>query len=143
MDDNIQTINIDSMLNAISTIIKEQKEFLGITVADLSKRSGVSVGVISDLINNRGRVPSLANFINLAIALELPEDMFTGLLQGKIEQVRKANQGSRQEVEDALRRYGLSQQNIDNIIIQIDALIQNQTSHGYERKSIFNDKHYK
>ena len=88
MMNNPKEINIDSMLIAIAKMIKEQKEALNLTVAELSEKSGVSVGVISDLINNRGRVPSLANFAKLAIALELPEDMFTGLIMGKIEEMR-------------------------------------------------------
>ena len=57
---NLKKVDIDSMLIAIGQLIKEQKGYLGLTVAELSKKSGVSVGVISDLINNRGRVPSLA-----------------------------------------------------------------------------------
>ena len=123
MMNNPKEINIDSMLIAIAKMIKEQKEALNLTVAELSEKSGVSVGVISDLINNRGRVPSLANFAKLAIALELPEDMFTGLIMGKIDAVQKMNNCKREDVERVLLQYGLSKSNIQSIMIQIDALI--------------------
>lgn len=130
---NSKQINVDSMLIAIGKIIKEQKEYLGLTVADLSEKSGVSVGVISDLINNRGRVPSLINFVKLAVALELPEDMFTGLIQGKIEQVQNANKCSREDVEQALLRYGLKKDNLPMLMAQIDAILQTQCSDSYIR----------
>lgn len=132
-----QEINVDSMLIAIGQIIKEQKEFLGLTVAELSERSGVSVGVISDLINNRGRVPSFINFVKLAVALELPEDMFTGLIQGKIEQVQKENKCSREEVEHVLLRYGLKKENLPSLMAQIDAILQLQCSSTYTRAQFF------
>lgn len=136
MMNNPKEINIDSMLIAIAKMIKEQKEALNLTVAELSEKSGVSVGVISDLINNRGRVPSLANFAKLAIALELPEDMFTGLIMGKIDAVQKMNNCKREDVERVLLQYGLSKSNIQSIMIQIDALIESQCSDSYKRRSI-------
>ena len=134
MMNNPKEINIDSMLIAISKIIKEQKEYLNMTVAELSEKSGVSVGVISDLINNRGRVPSFANFVKLAIALQLPEDMFTGLIMGKIDAVQKKNNCNREDVERVLLQYGLSKSNIQSIMIQIDALIGSQCSKDYQKK---------
>lgn len=127
---NSKEINVDSMLIAIGKIIKEQKEYLGLTVADLSEKSGVSVGVISDLINNRGRVPSFINFVKLAVALELPEDMFTGLIKGKIEQVQKANNCSREDVEHVLLRYGLKKESLPTLMAQIDAVLQIQCSNS-------------
>ena len=137
---NLKKVDIDSMLIAIGQLIKEQKGYLGLTVAELSKKSGVSVGVISDLINNRGRVPSLANFINLAIALELPEDMFTALLQGNIEYVQNNNNCTSDDVELVLRKYGLSEENIEVTMIQINALIEKQCSPSHKRRGIFNSK---
>ena len=127
---NSKEINVDSMLIAIGKIIKEQKEYLGLTVADLSEKSGVSVGVISDLINNRGRVPSLINFVKLAVALELPEDMFTGLIKGKIEQVQRDNKCSREDVEQVLLRYGLKKESLPTLMAQIDAVLQIQCSNS-------------
>ena len=127
---NPKEINVDSMLVAIGQIIKEQKEYLGLTVADLSEKSGVSVGVISDLINNRGRVPSFINFVKLAVALELPEDMFTGLIKGKIEQVQRDNKCSREDVEQVLLRYGLKKESLPTLMAQIDAVLQIQCSNS-------------
>lgn len=134
---NPKEINVDSMLIVIGDIIKEYKEKAEITVADLSEKSGVSVGVISDLINHRGRVPSLANFVRLAVALELPEDFFTGLIQGKIEQVQKENNCSREDVERVLLRYGVKKANLPMVMGQIDVVIQNQCSSTYTRVQFF------
>lgn len=134
---NPKEINVDSMLIVIGNIIKEYKEQLGLTVDEISKKSGVSVGVISDLINNRGRVPSLANFVKLAVALELPDDFFTGLIKGKIEQVQKDNSCTREDVERVLLRYGVKKENIFMLITQIDAIIQTQCSTAYTRSRFF------
>ena len=85
------------------------------------------------MINNRGRVPSLANFIKLAVALQLPEDIFTSLIQGKIEQVQKANNCTREDVEQVLLRYGLKKENLPMLMAQIDAILQTQCSDSYVR----------
>lgn len=130
---NHEEINIDSMLDVIGNIIQEQRELLGLTVAELSQKSGVSVGVISDLINHRGRVPTLANFIKLASALQLPEDMFTSLIQGKIEKVQEANKCSKEDVEHVLLRYGVKKDNLSTLIALIDTFIQTQSTVTYTR----------
>lgn len=132
-------INNDDMLTTIAHIIKEQRNELKLTVKELSERSGVSVGVISDLENNRGRVPSLINFINLAKALKLPDDMFTSLIQGNIEKSSKNKTQLREDLKDAMLCYGLNENNAEMFITQIDSIISTQCSAKRTRNRNFNN----
>ena len=131
-------INNDKMLEAIAFLIKEQRAELNLTVAQLSERSGVSVGVISDLENNRGRVPSLINFVKLAKALKLPDDMFTGLIEGNIDIQRNTEQ-LRENLKDTMLHYGLNESNAEMFITQIDSIIAIQTSERRDLKSKITD----
>ena len=53
--------------------IKKERELCKLTVAELSRLSGVSVGVISNLENNKGKIPSVENLYK--ITRELGVDM--------------------------------------------------------------------
>ncbi len=125
---------IDSMLTAISKILKEQRACLNLSVAQLSEKSGVSVGVISDLENKRGRVPSLTNFVLLAQALKLPDEFFADLIKNKTETISKID--VKENLRNALNAYGLNKTNSDLIMIQIEALRNNQISSGHKRKKL-------
>ena len=63
--------------------LKDARIKKGYSVADLSRKSGVSIGVISELENNMTKMPSLANFIALARALDLPKSFVTNLIYGE------------------------------------------------------------
>ncbi len=134
---NPKEINVDSMLIAIASIIRERKEHLHMTVDDIVKKSGVSKGVISDLMTNRGRVPSLTNFIKIALALELPEDIFTSLIQGSIEKAHIKNNCTSEDVQQVLLRYGLKKEHIPYFMAQLDAIIQTQCSSSYKKMGLF------
>lgn len=110
-------VNRESLLEIIGKIVKDKRKALGLTVMKLSQEADVSVGVISDLENNRGRVPSLVNYIKLAEALDLPKDMFT-LQDTKI----STQQEAEAILREALRNFGLNKTNIDVMIVQITAL---------------------
>ena len=61
---------------------KETRHELGLTVAELSEKSEVSVGVISALETGKGKVPSLVNFIKLVRTLNIPKDFVLDLIYG-------------------------------------------------------------
>lgn len=112
----------DSLLEEISDIIGDYKRALDLTTTELSEKSGVSVGVISDLVTNRGRVPSLVNFIKIANALELSDDMILQIFNRRSD-VKDDGKISDIELRKALIKYGLSKIYAGNILVQIDALI--------------------
>ncbi len=86
VENNSPVIDIDdikcSTLEAL-TMIKEARNKNGWTVAELSKITGVSVGVISELeskTKKEKKVPSLVNFIALTRALGMPKEFVLGLV---------------------------------------------------------------
>lgn len=71
------TTDMENIKQSIWTAVEQMKKArlqVGWSIAQLSKLSGVSVGVISDLENNKGKVPSLANFIALTRTLCMSRD---------------------------------------------------------------------
>lgn len=131
--------NRDAILGIIAEIIKTYRKKIGLTVADLAKTSGVSVGVISDLENNRGRVPSLVNFIKLAQVLQIPESLFSELLQGEIP-TTNISVNYKKNLRDALLAYGLDKKYLNLIIAQIDAVISIQNSTPNSRNNFVSEK---
>lgn len=63
----------DTVQNSLA-YLKNARKQKGWSIAQLARESGVSVGVISDLENDKGKVPSLVNFIALTRALDMPEE---------------------------------------------------------------------
>lgn len=85
VDTNKTPMNMEEIKATIWDSVKTLKEArvqMGWSIAELSRRSSVSVGVISDLENNKGKVPSLANFIALTRTLHMSEFFVLRTIQG-------------------------------------------------------------
>lgn len=93
------------------TYIKEARNKIGWTIAELSKIAGVSVGVIAELENKDKKdkkVPSLVNFIALTRALGMSKEFVLGLiLDYKLCDTEKNVQT---ELINCLKRYGIHDQ---------------------------------
>ena len=118
---NSEEIDTDYILALIGTAIKRYRKIRGYTVVKLSKKSGVSVGVISDLTTMRGRVPSLTNFIKIAAALEMPNDIIMGILTSS-KSLKKTQSNI---LREALLTHGVSKENIPMTVSLIDIVIKN------------------
>lgn len=124
-------INTDELLVKLSEMIKNKRNYLGLTVAELSKKSKVSVGVISDIENIRGRVPSLVNFLKITYALEISKEEFMELLPPD----NSAPCSNTESIRLILKDYGLYEENIMHIIAQIEAFKCWQVSADYNQHS--------
>lgn len=105
------------------TYLKQERNRNGWSIAELSKRSGVSVGVISDLENDKGKVPSLANFIALTRTLRMPEEFVLGLiLEHKMHHTYEQHQENiKRMIINNLRDYQIHDEDaIDFIMNTID-----------------------
>ncbi len=114
-------VNFDGVLIGIGKMVKMARTDMKLSVAELSEKAGVSVGVISDLENFKGRVPTLLNFVKLANALELPSTMFIDLFQDKI---RASNNIAtpEKELRTALLNYGVDLCLIPHIIKYVNMM---------------------
>jgi transcriptional regulator with XRE-family HTH domain len=112
-------VNFEGILAGIGKIVKQARKDMNLSIADLAKKADVSVGVISDLENYKGRVPTLINFVKLANALELPSTMFIDLFQDKVRACSDLEKPEKY-LEAALIGYGVDLFIIPHIINYID-----------------------
>ncbi len=116
-----------STLEAL-TMIKGARNKNGWTVAELSKITGVSVGVISELestTKKEKKVPSLVNFIALTRALGMPKEFVLGLvLDYKLCDTEKNVQA---ELINNLKELGIHDRESIAFIMQTIEFIKNRT----------------
>lgn len=115
--------NIEKIKNTIWDSVKKLKEArkqIGWSIAELSRQSGVSVGVISDLENSKGKVPSLANFIALTRTLKMSEAFVIKTIQGECSSTKRKTDEKELEYTliNCLRDYGLYDENSTKFIFQ-------------------------
>ena len=116
-----------STLEAL-TMIKGARNKNGWTVAELSKITGVSVGVISELestTKKEKKVPSLVNFIALTRALGMPKEFVLGLvLDYKLCDTERNVQA---ELINNLKELGIHDRESIAFIMQTIEFIKNRT----------------
>ena len=116
-----------STLEAL-TMIKGARNKNGWTVAELSKITGVSVGVISELestTKKEKKVPSLVNFIALTRALGMPKEFVLGLvLDYKLCDTERNVQA---ELINNLKELGIHDRESIDFIMQTIEFIKNRT----------------
>ena len=131
IDNNNRVIDIEdikcSTLEAL-TMIKEARNKNGWTVAELSKITGVSVGVISELeskTKKEKKVPSLVNFIALTRALGMPKEFVLGLVLNYKLCDTKSN--VQVELINNLKELGIHDQESINFIMNTIEFTKNRT----------------
>lgn len=115
---DIETLK-KSVMNSL-TKIRNYRNKINWTIADLSKSADVSVGIISELENEKKqdkKVPSLVNFIALARALRLPEEYIIELVLG----IKTSNisHNKRDDVINALKDYGIRDEQTIRVIMHL------------------------
>lgn len=109
---NIDEIKREVMKSLLK--FRESRDANGWTVAELSEKSGVSVGVISELENNNKKkddkdkkVPSLVNFIALTRTLGMSEEFVIDTILNKKQCGKNSLEAKRMAIKNALRDYGI------------------------------------
>lgn len=129
---NIDNIKCEVMKSLLK--FKEARNANGLTVAELAEKSGVSVGVISELENNDKRkdekdkkVPSLVNFIALARTLGMSEEF---VLQTVLQHGTRNSKTSRDKylaIKNALRDYGIQDDGSITFLMQSVNFVKSRT----------------
>lgn len=103
------------------TYLKRARNQIGWTIAELSRKSGVSVGVISDLENNKGKVPSLANYIAITRTLGMSKEFVLGLMLDYTVSNRPQKVNNNNAIINNLQEYGIhDKESIDFIMNTIN-----------------------
>jgi len=108
--------------------IKTARNQIGWTIAELSQKAGVSVGVISELENEKKKdkkIPSLVNYIAIARALGMSKEFVLGLvLDYKLCDTKK---NKRVDLVNDLKEYGIHDQESLDYIMQTIVFVKNRT----------------
>lgn len=103
------------------TYLKKARIQIGWSIAELSRQSGVSVGVISDLENEKGKVPTLANFIGLTRTLGMSKEFVLGAILDCKLCDKEDNKATPETIINDLRDYGIhDKESLDFIMQTID-----------------------
>lgn len=101
--------------------LKNARNQIGWSIAELSRRSSVSVGVISDLENDKKKVPTLANFIGLTRTLGMSKEFVLGTILDCKLCDKEDNKATTETIINDLRDYGIhDKESIDFIMQTID-----------------------
>lgn len=128
-----EDVKTNSYLEHIKTTIWQSVVYLqkarklkGWTIAQLSKESGVSVGVISDLENGKQKMPSLLNFIALTKTLDMPEEFVIDTVLETKDFRYVDGQGFKcggttikSELKNTLKAYGIHDEDSMKLIMQV------------------------
>ena len=125
-------INYNQIISTFGAMIKQERINRKLTVAELSELSKVSVGVISDLENDRGRVPSLISFLKLVVALDLPSTLFVDMFK---ETASCDDNNKTKILETALLKYGVSPMALQVVIDVINAHVDNNYFYNHGPKA--------
>lgn len=88
----------------LGELIKTKRDKLGLTVAQLSKISGISTAVITDLETGKNKIPNLLSFVCLANELGLEKE-FTQLIFPSKNEDEDTKEGSTKQIEIFLLNY--------------------------------------
>lgn len=115
---------VKGILRNIGEMIKAARNNKGWSMAQLAEKSGISSSLISDLENNKGKVPNICTLISIARALNLADDEFIKGFWNKSKTVRKKNKQSVQEtvVSNALLEYGIPQKALSGVMNYINMI---------------------
>lgn len=119
---NMSEKEVKDILKNIGEMIRTARNNKGWSMAQLAEKSGISSSLISDLENNKGKVPNIFTLISIARALNLSDDEFiTGFWQ-QSKKVRIKNKESEQHdiVIKALLGYGIPQKAMAGVMNYID-----------------------
>ena len=64
----------EQILKRIGSLVKTHRQQKQWSMAQLAEQSGTSSSLISDLENNKGKVPSMFTLMSIARALNIPDD---------------------------------------------------------------------
>lgn len=117
---------VKGILRNIGEMIKTARNNKGWSMAQLAEKSGISSSLISDLENNKGKVPNIFTLISIARALNLADDEFIKGFWNQSKTVRKRNKQSVQEtvVSNALLEYGIPQKALGGVMNYINMIVK-------------------
>ena len=104
------------ILKNISELIRTSRQDKGWSMANLANKSGISSSLISDLENNKGKVPNIFTLIAIARALEIPDETFIASIWNNVSPACNKIKPE-DKIRTALSEYGVPNVAITNIML--------------------------
>ncbi|MBS5860197.1 helix-turn-helix transcriptional regulator [bacterium] len=111
---------VKTIIRRFGAIVAKTRKDKEMKLQELSQKSGVSIGVISDLENGKDKIPNLYTLIALAKTLEIKNDEFLRTIFGEVIHKDPTQKDSRDMLVDALVAYGVPIDVAANILVGID-----------------------
>lgn len=111
---------VKTIIMRFGTMVANARKGKGMKLQELSQKSGVSIGVISDLENEKGKIPNLYTLIALAKTLDIKNDEFLRLIFGECIHKDSTQKSPSKMLTDALVAYGVPTDIAANILVGIE-----------------------
>lgn len=111
---------VKTVIRRFGAIVAKTRKDKEMKLQELSQKSGVSIGVISDLENGKDKIPNLYTLIALAKTLEIKNDEFLRTIFGEVIHKDPAKKAPSDMLVDALVAYGVPNDIAANILVGID-----------------------
>lgn len=111
---------VKTIIRRFGAIVAKTRKDKGMKLQELSQKSGVSIGVISDLENGKDKIPNLYTLIALAKTLEIKNDEFLQTIFGEIIHKDPNKKAPSDMLVEALVAYGVPSDIAANILVGID-----------------------
>jgi transcriptional regulator with XRE-family HTH domain len=129
-------VEVKGILKNIGEMIRNARINKRWSMAQLAEKSGISSSLISDLENNKGKVPNIFTLISIARALNLADDEFINGFWNQAKTIPKRQEQTSLEstIRHDLQNYGLPQKALIEImnIINILMLVKKMYHMKYE-----------
>lgn len=113
--------DVKYIIGEFGALVKKERNKQEMKIQELSAKSGVSVGVISDLENQKKeKIPNLYTLVALARTLKIGNNYFVRLIFGNIAHEEPKEKTPDQILTEALVAYGVPSDVAANILVGIE-----------------------
>lgn len=113
---------VNAIINNFGKLIKEIRHEKKWSMAKLEKESGISQSLISDLENNKGKMPNIFTLVSIARALDFSDETFIEYLWGHVP-TKNTDIDKNKKLEQALLNVGVSPKQLEGVMTYIDFTI--------------------
>lgn len=110
---------VKAIIKKFGAFVSKTRKDKGMKLQELSQKSGVSVGVISDLENGKEKIPNLYTLIALAKTLEFSNGEFLELIFGEVIHNKSNEKNSSENLLNALTACGVPCDVANNITASV------------------------
>lgn len=129
--------DVKDIIKNFGNLVKQARNEQNLRIQDVSQRSGVSSGAISDLENGKEKIPNLYTLVALAKTLNISNHDFIRTIFGEIVQEDPSIKKPCDMLVDALRAYGAPNDLAANILVSIDLALGRNPTESLIKRNIF------